>query len=139
MSRSNRKWMGTVVTVALCGLLTACVVAAAGAGAGGGYYFTSRGVGSSVQGSIDDVAARAQSVLAEEQIAIQTSNSENGGDKREFGGKKNDLDVKIELERRGPNEVKAEIMARKNIVEWDKDYAQRLMDKLVKGSQAASR
>lgn len=140
MSRSIHKWMGAVVAVALSGLLTACVAAAAGgAGAAGGYYFTSRGVGSTIQGNVDEVAARAQTVFAEENIAVESSKSENGGDKRELEGHKNDLDVTIKLERSGPGQVKAEIGARKNLVEWDKDYAQRLMDHLVKGTQAASR
>ncbi len=132
--------MAAIVAAALSGLLAACVAAAAGgAGAAGGYYFTSRGVGSTIEGNIDDVAARAKSVFAEEQIPIETSNSEKGGDKREIGGHKNDLDVTIKLERNGPNQVKAEIGARKNLVEWDKDYAQLLMDRLVKVNQAASR
>src|SRR5262249_52382627 len=134
------RWMGAVVAVAFSGLLTACVAAAAGgAGAAGGYYFTSRGVGSTIAGNIDEVAARAQSVLAEEKIPVETSKTENGGDKRELGGHKNDPDGTIKVGRSGPNGVKAEIGARKNLVEWDKDYAQRLMDRLVKGNQAASR
>ena len=135
-----RTWAGALLAAVFSVLLSACVAAAAaGAGAGGTYYFTSRGVGSTISGNIDEVAARAQQVFTEENIAIDSQKSENGGDKRELGGMKGDLNVTITLERRGPNEVKAEIGARKNLVEWDKDYAQRLMDRLVKPNQAASR
>jgi len=134
MARKNRTWMGAALVAVMAGLGSGCVAAAAaGAGAGGGIYFTSRGVGSQVNGSVDEVAARAQSVLASEGVAITDTKTEASGDKRVFQGKKNDLDVSVELERQGPTATKAEVSARKNLVEWDKDYAQKVMDRIVKG------
>lgn len=107
-----------------------CVAAAAAAGAGAGIYLTTRGAESMIEGSIDDVSARTRAVLNEEGIVLDESNFEKGGDKREFKGKKGDLDVSVELERKGAN-TRVEASARKNVAEWDKEYAQQLLSKIV--------
>jgi hypothetical protein len=122
-----------VCVAGLAVLWAGCVaVAAAGAGAGGGYYFTSRGVGSEVEGSVDDVATRAQHVMKAEGVDIVETRSEDSGDKRAFRGQKGDLEVRIEITRHGDHASQAEISARKNLVQWDKEYARRLMDLLVR-------
>jgi hypothetical protein len=107
------------------------MAAAAAAGAGAGIYLTTRGAESMVEGSIDNVADRTRAVLSEEGIALDESNFEEGGDKREFKGKKGDLDVTVELERKGANTTRVEVSARENLAEWDKDYAQQLLSKIV--------
>lgn len=107
------------------------MAAAAGAGAGTGIYLTSRGAKSTVKGSIDAVAAQAQAVLESEGIVIDATNTEKGGDKRAFKGKKGDLDITVELERKTAETTDAEVTARKNLVEWDKDYAQQLLNQIV--------
>jgi hypothetical protein len=119
-----------MVALALVLPMTGCLAAAA-AGAGAGIYLTTRGAESLVQGSVDDVAQRAQAVMNEEGIVPDASSTENGGDKREFKGKKGDLDVTIQLERKDPKTTRVEVTARKNLAEWDKDYAQKLVQKIV--------
>ena len=108
-----------------------CVAAAAAAGAGAGIYLTSRGAESVVSGSVDQIAARAQAVMRDESIVPDASSTEQGGDKREFKGKKGDLDITIDIERKDPNTARVEVSARKNLAEWDKDYAQKLLQKIV--------
>jgi hypothetical protein len=108
-----------------------CVAAAAAAGAGAGIYLTSRGAESMVEGSIEQVATRAQAVMVEEGITPEGSSVEDGGDTREFKGKKGDLDVTIQLERKGSGTTRVEVAARKNVAEWDKEYAQQLLSKIV--------
>jgi uncharacterized protein DUF3568 len=115
--------------------VTGCVAAAAAAGAGAGIYLTSRGAESLVESSVDKVAARATAVMNEEGIVPDASSTEKGGDKRELKGKKGDLDVTIEIERKDAKTTRVEVAARKNAVEWDKDYAQQILSKIVeKGS-----
>jgi hypothetical protein len=111
-----------------------CVAAAAAAGAGAGIYLTTRGAESLVDNSIDQVAGRAQAVMSEEGIVADASSIEKGGDKREFKGKKGDLDVTIELERKSPTTTRVEVTARKNLAEWDKEYAQQLLSRIVQKS-----
>ena len=122
------------LAVALAFSSSACVAAAAAAGAGAGIYLTTRGAESIVDGSMEQVATRAQAVMSEEGIVRDESSTEEGGDKREFKGKKGDLDVTIQLERQNSNTTRVEVTARENMAEWDKEYAQQLLSKIVQKS-----
>jgi hypothetical protein len=122
------KW---VLALALVLPMTACLGAAAAAGAGAGIYLTSRGAESLVEGSIDQIAARARAVMSEEGIVPATSSTDNGGDKRELKGKKGDLDVTFEMEQQSDKTTRVEVTARENLAEWDKDYAQKLLQRIV--------
>jgi hypothetical protein len=134
MARVSSNWMQWAVLALLAGPVSGCIAAAAAAaGAGTGIYLTSRGVGSVVNGSVTDVAARARSAMDAEGITITETKTEAEGDKRSFEGKKDDLDITVELERQSPTTTKAEVTARKNVAEWDKDYAKKLLDRIVKG------
>jgi hypothetical protein len=118
--------------VALAAVLpmTGCLAAAA-AGAGAGIYLTSRGAESRVDGPIDQVATRARTVMNAEGIVPDASSTENGGDKRELKGKKGDLDVTIQMEQQSDKTTRVEVTARKNLAEWDKDYAQQVLQRIV--------
>lgn len=130
-SMARAQW---AVALALVLPTAGCVAAAAAAGAGAGVYLTSRGAESLVDNSIDKVAARAQAVMNEEKIVLDASSTDEGGDKREFKGKKGDLDVTIELERKSSTTTRVEVTARKNLAEWDKEYAQLLLSRIVEKS-----
>ncbi|HET6576795.1 MAG TPA: hypothetical protein VFG66_00630 [Gemmatimonadales bacterium] len=118
--------------VLACAIPATGCVAAAAAGAAGAVYATTRGVESLVNGSIDEVAARVPSVMEQMEIAQTGSSNEASGAKREFKGKHGDLDVTIQLERQDSATTKTEVYARKNLAEWDKDYAREVMEQLVK-------
>jgi hypothetical protein len=122
------KW---ALALALMLPATGCVAAAAAAGAGAGIYLTSRGAESLVESSVEQVAARAQAVMSAEGIVPDASSSESGGNKRELKGKKGDLDVTIQLERESGSTTRVEVTARKNLAEWDKEYAQQLLARIV--------
>jgi hypothetical protein len=121
------KWL---VALALVLPITGCLAAAA-AGAGAGIYLTSRGAESLVEGDIDQIAARARAVMNEEGIVPDASSTEDGGDKREIKGKKGDLDVTFEMEQKSDKTTRVEVTARKNLAEWDKEYAQQLLQRIV--------
>jgi hypothetical protein len=121
------RWM---VALALVLPVTGCLAAAA-AGAGAGIYLTSRGAESLVEGSVDQIAARAREVMNEEGIVPDASSTEDGGDKREIKGKKGDLDVTFEMEEKSDKTTRVEVTARKNLAEWDKEYAQKLLQRVV--------
>ena len=109
---------------------TGCLAAAAG-GAAAGIYLTSRGAEGVVEGAVDDVARRAEAVMNEMGIPVTGNKTEKSGDVREFVGKKGDLDVTVHLERETPTTTKAEVTARKNLAEWDKDYAKEVLSRIV--------
>jgi hypothetical protein len=115
--------------------LPGCLAAAAAAGAGTGIYLTTRGAESTVNGTVDNVAQRTRSVFSSEGIVMDATSSESGGDKRQFKGKKGDLDITATLERQSETTTKVDVEARKNLAEWDKDYAQQLLTKIVKAGE----
>jgi hypothetical protein len=133
MEGGKTKWARLALTAALLAPAGGCLAAAAGAGAGSAIYLTSRGASSTVNGSVNDVAARARSVLDSEGITITETKTESEGDERSFKGTKGDLDVSVDLKRDTPTTTKTEVSARKNLAEWDKDYAKVLLNKIVKG------
>ena len=118
--------------LASMGVLPGCVAAAAAAGAGTGIYLTTRGAESTVNGSVNEVATRARAVFKTEGVTLDATSMESGGDTREIKGKKGDLDIAVSMERETPTMTKTAVTARKNLAEWDKDYAQRIMDKIIK-------
>jgi hypothetical protein len=130
---SNMNKQALVLALALAGALPGCVAAAAAAaGAGTGVYLTSRGAGSVVDGSVENVDRRVRAVFANEGIPVSGSQMENSGAKREIQGKKGDLDVSVTMERQSDQNTKVEVSARKNLAVWDQDYAKELLGKIVK-------
>jgi Protein of unknown function (DUF3568) len=131
MRANHNRLAAWVVALAVATSGTACAAAAA-AGAAGAIYATTRGVESLVAGSIDQVAARSQHVMKEMSIAEVGESTKDSGAKREFKGKHDDLDVTIQLERQDSATTKVEVSARKNLAEWDKDYARSVLEQIVK-------
>jgi hypothetical protein len=127
--KSSARWC---LLLGLASVLPQCVAAtAAAAGVGGGMYLTSRGAESIVDRPIDEVERRSRAVLAEEGVAVTGTQTEQSGDKRELKGTKGDLEITVTMERQGA-QTKTEVSARKNLVTWDKDYAQQVLGKIVK-------
>jgi len=123
-------------TLALLGTLvgpSAGCIAAAAAGAAGGIYATSRGVESLVNASVEETDARTRAVMADMGIGVTEEHSEKGGDQRELKGKHGDIDVTIQLRRESPTTTKVEVTARKNLAEWDKDFAKQVLARIVEG------
>jgi hypothetical protein len=113
---------------------TSGCVAAAAAGAAGAIYATSRGVESVVNGSADNVAARTREVFKEMNIVEDAASVKESGAKRELKGKQGDLDVTVQMEQQDSTTTKVEVAARKNLAEWDKDYARQVLERIVKKS-----
>jgi len=131
MRRTFTRWGALVLAAALSGPVAGCVAAAA-AGAAGAVYATTRGAEALVSGSVDQVAARAETVMKEMNIVPSSEKTETAGDKHELKGKQGDLDVTIQMERSDSSTTKIEVTARKNLAEWDKDYAKEVLQRIVK-------
>jgi hypothetical protein len=109
---------------------TGCLAAAA-AGAAGGVYLTTRGAESVVEGSVDQIAGRAEAVMSEMGIVKQGESTDNQGDKHVLKGTKDKLDITININRESPTTAKVEVTARENVAEWDKDYAKEVVSRIV--------
>jgi hypothetical protein len=119
-----------LLLIAVALLSTGCLAAAA-AGAAGGVYLTSRGAEAVIEGSVSDVASRAESVMSDEGIVKEDESTEDQGAKHVLKGKDGDLDVTIEVRRETEKTAKVEVTARKNLAKWDKDYAKRVVSRIV--------
>ena len=129
-------WRQTALAVGLAtaGVGAAGCAAAAAAGAAGAIYATTRGVESLVATPIDRVVANAEAVMKDMGITQDATSSEKGGAKRELKGKHGDLDVTVQLEQQDTATTKVEVYARKNLAEWDKDYARQVLERIVKAA-----
>ena len=129
-------WRQAVLAMGLAsvGVGAAGCAAAAVAGAAGAIYATTRGVESLVASPIDRVVADAESVMKSMGIVQDATSSEKGGAKRELKGKHGDLDVTVQLEQQDTATTKVEVYARKNLAEWDKDYARQVLERIVKAA-----
>ena len=128
MRLTSMRWAALAVVAALSGPVAGCVAAAAA----GAVYATTRGAEALVSGSVDQVAARAETVMKEMNIAPSAEKTETAGDKHELKGKQGDLDITIEMQRSDSSTTKVEVTARKNLAEWDKDYAKEVLTRIVK-------
>jgi len=126
-------WREAVLAIGLAsvGVGAAGCAAAAAAGAAGAIYATTRGVESLVASPIERVVGDAESVMKNMGIVQDATSSDNGGAKRELKGKHGDLDVTVQLEQQDSATTKVEVSARKNLAEWDKDYARTVLDKII--------
>jgi hypothetical protein len=108
-----------------------CVAAvAAGAGAGAAMAYDDRGVSSIVEGSVDGVFARAQTVFSD--MGITETSQDNDGDERELQGRAgNDLEVTVDIERESASTVSVSVYAQRNTVNWDREYARSVLERII--------
>lgn len=126
------KISGSILALALSALVSACVAAAAGAGgAAAGIYFTTRGVAGLVNGTVPDVARRAEAVLAELGIVVTEREYKADGSEVEIEGRTDDLEIDVDIERETATTTRVEVSARRSAVEWDKDYARMILERIV--------
>lgn len=126
-----KRFAHLLATAAIAVSVPGCIAAAAAAGAGGAVYVTTRGAESIVQGQPDGLAPRVRSVLEQHQVTITDTRSENGGDKQTWEGTAGELTVNVTAERESPTTTKLEVTARKNVADWDKEFAERVLRDIV--------
>ena len=67
-------------------------------------------------------------------VTEEAASTKEAGTKREIKGKQGDLDVTVEMEQQDSATTKVDVAARKNLAEWDKDYARKVLEAIVKKS-----
>ena len=114
------------------GLASGCVVAAAGAGAAAGIHLTSQGAEAEVQSNIQGTTGRVRAAFRRMGIELTGESMEDSGSKRELKGSADELDVTVSLEVRDHG-THLEVSARRNLAQWDQEYAERLLAEIVGG------
>lgn len=125
------RWL---LLVALVTAAPACLAAAAAAGAGGAIAWTNRGASSDVSGSVDQVYQRAEAVFRDMGIAVTGQSSEDRGTERTLRGTREDMEITVEIERETDTTSEVEVYARKNSVEWDRNYARDVLTRIINRS-----
>ena len=108
-----------------------CFLVAAGAGAAGAVAYTNRGATSSVAGTVDQVFDRAATAFQQAGITETGRSTENSGTQRKLIGTKGEYEVTAELNRASDSTTKVEITARKSAVEYDKEMAKDILNRIL--------
>jgi hypothetical protein len=119
--------------VAALPLLSGCLVAAAGAagaGAAAGVYLSERGASSLVEGTLPQVDARTQTAMRSLSIEVTETRAASDGTRKEYRGRTAEVDVVVVLESRGAS-TQVTATAKRSAVEFDRDYARTLVQRVV--------
>jgi hypothetical protein len=108
-----------------------CFLVAAGAGAAGAVAYTNRGATSVVAGTVDQVFDRSAAAFQQAGITETGRTTENSGRERKLIGTKGEYEVTAELNRSTDSTTKVEITARKSAVEYDKEMAKDILNRLL--------
>lgn len=131
--RDVRTALRAFLLVSLVGL--AGCLAAAAAGAGGAMVLTGHTAEAIVDRPVDDVARVAEEVMADEDIEVIDTRTEDRGAKRVYEGDRGDLDVTVTIER-DDEATKVGVEAQRNAARWDDDYARSLLAKIIERAGA---
>ncbi len=109
-----------------------CFLAAAGAGAGGAIYVSERGVEAQVATPVARTFDAARQAFQDFGITeTKSSNEQDGGiEKRSLEGKTSDREVAVDLKSEGSG-THVNVVVKKTAVTWDKDFAKRILNKIV--------
>jgi hypothetical protein len=111
--------------------LGGCFLVAAGAGAAGAVAYTNRGATSVIAGTVDQVFDRAAVAFQQAAITETGRSTEDSGRLRKIIGTKGEYEVTAELNRSTDSTTKVEITARKSAVEYDKEMAKDILNRIL--------
>ena len=111
--------------------LSGCLAAAAAAGAAGAIAYTERGATSLADAPVDALVQRTEAVFAELDIEIieRTVNTED--DEVTLKGKRDDMEVTVEIESQDEDTAEVDVYARENLVQWDREFARSVLERIV--------
>jgi uncharacterized protein DUF3568 len=108
-----------------------CFLVAAGAGAAGAIAYTNRGATSDVAGSVDQVFDRTVAAFQQAGISETGRSTANNGEQRKLIGTKGEYEVTAELNRSTETTTKVEVTAKKSAVEYDKELAKDVLNRIL--------
>ena len=115
-----------VVTV----LASGCIAAAgAAAGAAGAVAYSDRGARSEVTVPVDDLVRAVEATFSAMDIAITERSRKEDGSETHLKGKNGDMEVNVDINR--DQTTKIQVIARRNLVDYDRDYARDILKKIL--------
>jgi Protein of unknown function (DUF3568) len=131
MTRSLRL-MATALLAVTTITSSGCFLLAAGAGAGAAVAYTNRGATANIEGNVNSVFDRAVRAFGTLSIAETGRATEDSGNTRRLVGKMGEHEVTVEVQRQSDNVSAVEVTAKKNVVDYDKEIAKKVLDTMVK-------
>ncbi len=131
MPRSTRLF-ATVALAAATVTSSGCFLVAAGAGAGAAVAYTNRGATANIEGTVPVVFDQAVRAFGTLQITETGRATENSGDLRRLVGTLGEQEITVEVKRSSESVAAVEVTAKKNVVDYDKDLAKRVLDAMTK-------
>ncbi len=125
------KTLNRVMLLLAVAAVPGCIAAAAAAGAGGAVYVTTRGAEAVVEGQPASLEPRIRAALTHYNVSVTGTSTENGGDKHSWEGKAGDLEVSVTAERQSPTTTKLTVTAKRNVADWDKEFAEQVLQRVV--------
>ena len=116
-----------IVVVALPG----CLAAAAAAGAAGAIAYTERGATSLADAPVDALVQRTEAVFAELDIEITERTVNTEDNEVTLKGKRDDMEVTVEIEEQDADTAEVDVYARENLVQWDREFARSVLERIV--------
>lgn len=109
-----------------------CFLVAAGAGAGAAVAYNNRGATAQLPGGVNATFDKAVASFGRNGISETGRGTENSGTLRTLTGTKGDLEVTVEMRRKSDNVTAVEVVAKKNLVEYDRDFAKQVLEEMAK-------
>ncbi|WP_158514684.1 DUF3568 family protein [Gemmatimonas phototrophica] len=131
MTRSIRLWATALLAVTTM-TSSGCFLLAAGAGAGAAVAYTNRGATANIEGGVNGVFDRAVRTFGIMSITETGRSTEDSGNTRRLVGKMGEHEVTVEIQRQSDNVSTVEVTAKKNVVDYDKEIATRVLETMVK-------
>jgi hypothetical protein len=120
-----------VAAVLLCPQ-TGCIAAAAAAGAAGAIAYSERGAESEVVASVPALVQATEATFSEMNIVIVERKTAENGSEVQLAAKKDEMDVTIDIQRDNDSTSRIEITARRNLVDYDRNFARDLLQRILK-------
>lgn len=108
-----------------------CFLVAAGAGAGAAVAYDKRGANAQIPGTVSATFDKAVAAFGANGVSETGRGTEKSGDVRTLSGKKGELEVTVELKRVSDNVTAVEVVAKKNVVEFDREVAKQVLDAIA--------
>lgn len=109
-----------------------CFLVAAGAGAGAAVAYDKRGANAQIAGTVNATFDKAVAAFGSNGVNETGRGTEKSGDVRTLSGKQGELDVTVRLERVSDSVTSVEVIAKKNVVEYDRNFAKQVLDAIAK-------
>jgi len=94
--------------------------------------YDKRGASAQIPGTVNATFDKAVASFGANGVSETGRGTEKSGDVRRLTGKKGDLQVTVEMKRVSENVTAVEVVAKKNVVEYDSEVAKQVLDAMAK-------